>query len=262
MQTVTSHDGTTIAYDRLGGGPSTIILVTGAMCARNTHSELAERLAQRFTVINYDRRGRGDSGDNPQSTLRQEIEDIAALIDAAGGSACLYGISSGGALVLEAAASGLPVDKLAVYEIPYAADEERRERGRRYVADLTAAVAAGRRGDAVDLFLGFVGLPAEAIAGMHHAPHWPGMEAIAPTLVYDAAALGLAGRGGAVPEETIASITAPAFVLTGGATWPWLQEIQQRIAKTLPHAEFGVLDGQTHDVSNDVLAPALVTFFS
>src|SRR5439155_15896087 len=119
MHTVTSADGTAIAYDRMGDGPTTVILVTGAMVARNDNARLAELLSKHVTVINYDRRGRGDSGDTAPGGLAREIEDLAALIAAAGGSACLYGISSGGALVLEAAASGLPVRKLAVYEIPY-----------------------------------------------------------------------------------------------------------------------------------------------
>jgi pimeloyl-ACP methyl ester carboxylesterase len=261
MQTVTSQDGTAIAYDRLGDGPTTVILVTGAMCARNTNDRLAELLSEVFTVINYDRRGRGESGDTPQFSLPREIEDIEALIAANGGSACLYGISSGGALVLEAAASGLPVSKLAVYEIPYNTDEEGQERGRRYAADVTKAVADGRLGDAADLFFGLVGMPATLIDGMHHAPHWPAMEAIASSLPYDAAALGYA-HGGALPEERVASITVPALVLCGGATYPFLQEVAARIAKTLPNGTYETLDGQSHDVSPEVLAPALVKFFS
>lgn len=261
MNTLTSNDGTTIAYDRLGDGP-VVILVTGAMCGRNTHADLAEQLSANFTVINYDRRGRGDSGDGTEVSVEREIEDIAALIAEVGGSAALYGISSGGALVLEAAASGLNVTKLAVYEVPYFGEEERRERGREYGKNVAEAVADGRNGDAVDLFMGLVGLPAEMIAGMHHAPHWPAMEAIGATLVYDAKALGMASRGGALPEEKIASIDVPALVLDGGASDSWMREMQQRIAKTLPHGEYGTLEGQTHEVSAEVLAPALTKFFS
>jgi hypothetical protein len=261
MQTVTSNDGTTIAYDQLGDGPTTIILVTGAMCARNTHAQLAELLSKTFTVINYDRRGRGDSGNTEPFSVQREIEDIEALIAAAGGTACLYGISSGGALVLEAAAAGVPVSKLAVYEIPYYEHEEMRVRGREYWANLTAAVAEGRRGDAVDLFMGLVGLPAEMIAGMHHAPHWPAMEAIAPTLPYDAMALGIAD-GSVIPEERLVAIGAPALVLDGGASDAWMRESQQRVAKTLPNGEYGTLEGQTHQVSEEALVPALVKFFS
>jgi pimeloyl-ACP methyl ester carboxylesterase len=260
MATVTSKDGTTIVFDKAGDGPA-VILVTGATATRGANTELAERLSANFTVINYDRRGRGESGNNsPVASLDREIEDIAALIAEAGGSAALYGISSGGALVLEAAASGLNVSKVAVYEVPYSPDEDARERGRAYGTAVAAAVAEGRNGDAADLFLGLVGLPADMIAGMHHAPIWPDMEAVAPTLVFDAEALGFASRGGAMPEERIASITAPTLVLDGGATWPWMREVQQRIAKTLPNAEYGTLDEQTHDVSPQVLAPALTTF--
>jgi hypothetical protein len=259
MRTVTSHDGTTIAYDRLGDGPA-VILVSGAMCGRDTNAALAERLSGSLTVINYDRRGRGESGDGSPVSLDREIEDLAALIDAAGGSAALYGISSGGALVLEAAASGLDVTRLAVYEVPYSADEPAQERGREYARNVTAAVAEGRRADAVDLFLGLVGMPADMIARMHHAPHWPGMEAIGHTLPYDAAALGYA-TGGLLPEHRLATISAPALVLDGGDSWPWMREMQRRIAKTLPHADYDTLDGQTHDVSPAVLAPRLLTFF-
>jgi len=261
MHTVTSKDGTTIAYDRLGDGPTTVVLVTGAMCARNTNDRLAELLSANFTVINYDRRGRGDSGDTQPFSVQREIEDIEALIAAAGGSACLYGISSGGALVLEAAAAGVPASKLAVYEIPYYELEDMRERGREYWVNLSAAVAEGRNGDAVDLFMGLVGLPEEMIAGMHHAPHWPAMEAIAPTLPYDARALGIA-EGSVIPEARLASIETPALVLDGGASDAWMREAQQRVAKTLPNAEYGTLEGQTHQVSEDALVPALVKFFS
>jgi pimeloyl-ACP methyl ester carboxylesterase len=261
MATVTSNDGTTIVFDKVGDGPA-VILVTGATATRGANTQLAELLSANFTVINYDRRGRGESGDNsPEASLEREIEDLAALIAEAGGSAALYGISSGGALVLEAAASGLNVTKVAVYEVPYSDDEERQERAREYATNVTAAVSEGRRGDAADLFLGLVGLPADMIAGMHHAPIWPDMEAVAPTLVYDALALGLPS-GGALPEKKLAAITIPALVLDGSATWPFLREVQPRIAKALPNAEHDTLDDQTHDVSPAVLAPRLTTFFS
>jgi pimeloyl-ACP methyl ester carboxylesterase len=261
MATVTSEDGTTIVFDKVGDGPA-VILVTGATATRGSNAELVKLLSENFTVINYDRRGRGESGNNsPEASLDREVEDIAALIVEAGGSAALYGISSGGALVLEAAASGLNVSKVAVYEVPYSVDEDARERAREYGRNVAAAVAEGRDGDAADLFLGLVGLPPDMIAGMHHAPIWPDMVAVAPTLVFDAEALGFASRGGAMPEERIASITAPTLVLDGGATWPWMREVQQRIAKTLPNAEYGTLDDQTHDVSPAVLVPALTKFF-
>jgi len=260
--TARSADGTLIAYETRGDGPP-LILVDGALCSRamGPSAKLAQALSDQFTVITYDRRGRGEStsGSAPYAVQR-EIEDLAALIAAAGGSAAVYGISSGGALALEAAASGLDVTRLAVYEVPYNADSEAQERGREYARNVTAAVADGRRADAVDLFLGLVGMPADMIATMHHAPHWPGMEAIGHTLPYDAAALGYA-TGGRMPEDRLAAITAPTLVLDGGDSWPWMREMQQRLAKTLPHADYDTLAGQTHDVSPAVLAPRLVKFF-
>lgn len=261
MQTLTSKDGTTLAFDRLGDGPP-VVLVHGGMVQRADNARLAELLAEQFTVITYDRRGRGDSGDTPPGGLAREIEDLAAVIAEAGGSPRLYAISSGGALALEAVATGLPVSKLALYEVPYFESEEQREIGRQYGVNVAKAAAEGRRADAVELFLGLVGLPPDMIAGMRHAPHWPGMEANALTLPYDAEALGMASRGGALPEQTVASVKVPTLVLDGGASEAWMREAQQRIAKTLPNAEYATLDGQTHDVSPDALAPVLARFFS
>jgi pimeloyl-ACP methyl ester carboxylesterase len=261
MRTVSSKDGTRIAYDRLGDGPP-VVLVHGGMVQRADNAPLANLLAERFTVINYDRRGRGGSGDTPPGGLAREIEDLETIVAEAGGTPRLYGISSGGALALEAVAAGLPVSRLALYEVPYFESEEMRELGRRYGVDVAKAAAEGRRGDAVELFLGLVGMPPDMIAGMRHAPHWPGMEANALTLPYDAEALGMASRGGAMPEETVASVRVPTLVLDGGASEAWMREAQERIAKTVPNAEYATLEGQSHDVSPDALAPVLARFFS
>jgi len=184
MKTVQSADGTTIAFDQLGKGPA-LILVAGALCARLSWSgpELAKLLAPHFTVYNYDRRGRGDSEDTKPYALTREVEDIEVLIDEAGGSAYLYGHSSGGALVLEAALQlGEKVKKLAIYEVPYNDDHEAQRAWRAYIQQLTEALAANRRGDAVALFMQYVGMPAEQIEGMRHTPAWPSLEAIAPRL--------------------------------------------------------------------------------
>jgi pimeloyl-ACP methyl ester carboxylesterase len=261
MKTVTSKDGTTIAYDDLGDGPP-VILVIGAMCDRDTHAGLAERLSNDVRVINYDRRGRGDSDEGSPGSLEKEIEDLAALIEAVGGEASLYGISSGGALVLEAVAAGLPVTKAIVYEVRYSIDDNDLVKCRRYGEALTKTLAEGRNGDAVDLFMTLVGMPENMIAGMHHAPQWPAMEAIAPTLAYDAEAMGMSSRGGAVPEDRLASITIPTLVLSGGASWPGMVEAAQLIADALPNAEFKILERQGHDVSPDAIAPVLAGFFA
>src|SRR2546425_1217488 len=157
MHTVISKDGTKIAYDKEGEGPA-VILVAGALSVR--FPELSKLLAPRFTVYNYDRRGRGDSGDTKPYAVEREVEDIAALLDVAGGSACLYGHSSGAALALEAALRlGNKVKKLAMYEAPYNDDPKVQHAWGQYIKQLTDALAANRRGDAVALFMKYVGMP-------------------------------------------------------------------------------------------------------
>jgi pimeloyl-ACP methyl ester carboxylesterase len=160
MHRVTSKDGTSIAYKRMGAGPA-VILVTGALDDGSENAPLATELASHFTMYNYNRRGRGESGDTQPYALEREIEDIAALIDEAGGSAHLYGVSSGGALIMEAAAAGLAIDRLAVYEVPYMIGVEAVQQWRDYVGQLEAALAAGRRGDAGELFMRLAGSPDE-----------------------------------------------------------------------------------------------------
>src|SRR5436305_2295370 len=191
MHVVTSKDWTNIAYDKQGEGPA-VILVAGALCARLSWSgpQLSNLLAPHFTVYNYDRRGRGDSGDTKPYAVAREVEDIEALIDEAGGSASLYGHSSGAALALEAALRlGKKVKKLAMYEAPYNDDAEAGRAWKEYLKQLTEALAADRRGDAVALFMELVGTPADQIEAMRHAPVWPMFEAIAPTLAYNHSAI-------------------------------------------------------------------------
>ena len=190
MYTTTSADGTTIAYDRDGSGPP-IIMVVGAFNTRATTVPLAAALADTFTVLNYDRRGRGDSGDTPPYSVQREIEDIAALIAEAGGSAALFGYSSGATLALKAAADGLPITKLALYDPPFVVDDSRPLLPASFAEQLAKLIAAGRRGDAVELYQQVaVGIPQEVVAGMRQAPFRPGLEAIAHTLVYDATVIG------------------------------------------------------------------------
>src|SRR5437764_5034886 len=222
--TVTSKDGTRIAYDTIGHG-SAVILVAGALCSRSFWSgpELAKLLAPHFTVYNYDRRGRGDSGDTRPYAVAREIEDIEALIDEAGGSAYLYGHSSGAALAMEAALRlGNKVKKLAMYEAPYNDDAEAQRAWKEYIKQLTQALAADRRGDAVALFMKYVGTPDDQIEAMRHAPAWPMLEAIAPTLAYDHSAI--LGEDASVPTERAALVTAPTLVMTGGAGYPCMSE--------------------------------------
>jgi pimeloyl-ACP methyl ester carboxylesterase len=260
MNTVTSTDGTKIAYDAQGEGPA-VILIDGALSTRQGKQELAKLLATRFTVYGYNRRGRQDSGDTRPYAVAREIEDLETLVGEAGGSACLYGHSSGGCLALEAAAQlGGKVRKLALYEAPYNDDPAVRRPWATYIARLTEALADDRRGDAVALFMGYVGMPGEQIAGMRQAPAWAGLEAIAPTLAYDHT--GILGPDLAVPAARAARIPTPTLVMAGGAGAPFMRETAETLSKAMPQAELRVLDGQTHDVDQAVLAPVLAGFFA
>ncbi|MDH6607142.1 pimeloyl-ACP methyl ester carboxylesterase [Streptomyces sp. SAI-208] len=253
-----SRDGTPIAYARTGQGPA-VILVSGAMSTGGTVAPLAVPLSERFDVLVYDRRGRGQSGDTAPYAVTREVEDLAALVEAAGGEACLCGISSGGALVLEAAASGLPVRRAAVYETPYADFlEGGAQRNAEYTENLTAALAEGRTGDAVELFLRLTGMGEEMIRGARQSPMWPGMEAVAPTLAYDNAVV----AGGLVPRDRLASVTVPVLAVAGGASPEWMREATRTVAETVPKGTYRVLEGQTHMVDPTALAPVLAEFFA
>ncbi len=259
MKTIQSADGTTIAFDQLGKGPM-LILVAGALNTRAS-SSLAARLAPHFTVFVYDRRGRGESGDTAPYAVEREIEDIDALITEAGGSAFLFGHSSGGALALEAALQlgGEKVKKLAIYEVPYNDDREFQRAWRAYIQQLTELLAANRRGDAVALFMQYVGMPAEQIEGMRHSPSWPSLEAIAPTLAYDHAAI--LGEDVSVPIERAAQVRVPTLLMNGSASFPFMYETARTLSQAIPHAQLRTLEGQDHASADDVLAPVLEKFF-
>lgn len=262
MHIVTSKDGTHIAYDTQGEGPA-VILVAGATCARLSWSgpQLSKLLAPHFTVYNYDRRGRGDSGDTKPYAVAREVEDIEALIDEAGGSVYLYGHSSGAALVLEAAIQlGQKIKKLALYEAPYHEEAADQQAFKDYIKQLTQALAADRRGDAVAAFMQYVGTPTNQIEAMRQPPAWPQLESIAPTLAYDHA--GIMGEDASIPTERIAVITAPTLVMNGAASFPFMYDTAQVLSKVIPNAKLLTIEGQTHDVDVNVLAPILVEFFS
>jgi pimeloyl-ACP methyl ester carboxylesterase len=254
---VTSSDGTSLAYSRTGRGPA-VVLVSGAMSTGATTAPLAARLADRFEVVAYDRRGRGGSGDTAPYAVAREVEDLGALIGAVGGSAALYGISSGGALALEAAASGLPgVTRVAVYEPPFALSDDGADERARYTARLTEALERDRRGDAVELFLALTGLAPEMIANARTSPMWPDMETVAPTLAYDDAVM---GDGGRIPRDRLARIGVPVLAVAGGASPAWLREAAQAVADAVPDAAYRCLEGQNHMVDPEALAPVLAEF--
>jgi pimeloyl-ACP methyl ester carboxylesterase len=257
MNTVTSKDGTSIAFDRMGEG-SPVILVSGGSTDRMANAPLAELLASDFTVFNYDRRGRGPSGDTPPYTVEREVEDIDAVVGAAGGSAFLYGTSSGAALALEAAASGLSISKLALWEPPFILDENARPPADQ-VEQYNRMIAEGRRGDAVEYFMTkVVGMPAEFVAQARTQPWWPAQEALAHTLAYDATIM----RDYSLPTDLASSVKAPTLVIAGGASFPFMRETAEALAQAVPNGTTRTLEGQTHDVSPAVIAPVLVEFFN
>lgn len=255
MKSVASRDGTTIAVDLVGDGPP-IVFVVGAFNDRTTGASLAEVLKPRFTVYNYDRRGRGDSGDTPPYAIEREIEDLEAVIGEAGGSACVFGYSSGAALALHAAARGLPITKLALYDAPLGMGGPRWSVD--HAAELTRLIEAGRRGDAVEYFQGkMVGIPDDVVAQLRHAPFRPALEEMAPTLVYEATILG----DGSLPAGLAPSITVPTLAIAGAAGSPVLREAAEALAAGLPNGRALALEGQTHDLDAQVLGPVLEQFF-
>lgn len=261
---VRSKDGAAIAFDRAGSGPP-VILVDGALCSRASgpNGPLAGLLAERFTVFTYDRRGRGESSDVPPYAVEREVEDIAALITEAGGAAMVYGISSGAVLALEAAARGLPIERLALYEPPLVVDDSRRPIPEDYLPRLEGLLAAGRRGAAVTHFMRrAVGLPAIVTLMMRCMPMWSTLKAVAHTLPYDARILGDTGAGKPLPAQRWAGATVPIIVIDGGKSPAWIRSGARALADTLPGAQRRTLPGQTHIVKPEALAPALIEFFA
>lgn len=252
-----SADGTLIAYEQRGEGPP-VVLVGGALCTAATDAPLAEVLAPRFSVFTYDRRGRGASGDTAPYAVEREIEDLAAVIAQAGGSASVHGMSSGAELVLRAAAAGLPITQLSVYEPPFETSPTARQEPAAYVGRLRDLVAQGRRGDALALFLTEVGAPPEAIEGMRQTPMWAELEAVAHTLAYDHEIMGT----GLVPVDRLGALHTRVMVVDGGASPAWLREAARAVAHALPRGRHRTLTGQTHEVAPQVLAPVLTEFFA
>ena len=260
MPKLTSRDGTQIAYDRQGQGPA-LILVDGAMCFRSfgPMPGLAKLLESNFTVYTYDRRGRGESTDTQPYAVEREVEDLEALVKAAGNSAYLFGTSSGACLALETASRlGDKVTKLALYEAPYREGGDARREWRNYRKQLGDLLAAGRRGDAAALFMKFVETPDDMVDGMRQSPAWPVFEAIAPTLMHDADDM---GEDRTVPVDRAARVTASTLAMNGSASFPFMYDSAKTIANAVPNAQLRTLEGQTHNVSLEVLAPVLIEFF-
>ncbi|SHI38721.1 Pimeloyl-ACP methyl ester carboxylesterase [Nocardiopsis flavescens] len=266
MPHVTSADGTAIGYDRLGGEDPAVVLVGGGLDDGTENLPLGRHLAESFAVVSYRRRGRGDSGDTGPYAVQREVEDLAAVIDAAGGRAHLFGASSGGALALEAAAAGLPVDRIAVHEVPYLLGDHMLAAWRAYKADLAAALDAGDRDGALRLFMRLAGSTDDDIAAAGAAPVWPALRALAPTLRYDAACLG----EGPPPTARLAAVTRPVLLTTGvtadarsaGLPAGFFAAAADAAAHALPHGRRATLDVAGHVPDPAALGSLLTGFYT
>lgn len=263
MGTVRSKDGTAIAFDAWGDGPP-LIMIDGATAYRATNplnAEVGQLLSDEFRVYAYDRRGRGESTDTAPYTVEREIEDLAALIADAGAPATVFGWSSGAVLALHAAAAGLPITRLALFEPPFVVDDSRPPLPSDYVQRLDAYVADGRPGDAMELFAtAAAGFPAEMVAGFRQSPIWPPAEAVAHTIAYDGRIMGGTMSGGPLPRDRWAAITVPVLVMHGTGTAPWLINGARALADLLPTATLQPVTGENHSTTAEVLAPALRQF--
>ena len=251
MQRVRSTDGTMIAVDRSGQGPA-LALITGAFTNRSSTNALASGLTERYTVYQFDRRGRGDSDQGGPYAIEREVEDLAAVIDAAGGSAYGFGHSSGGALALEAAARDVPLRAVVVHEPPYTTGPNDD-----LADELDDLAAAGRDSEASELFLALF-TPQPVIDQMKTGPHWAHMTAYASTLSHEVRL----SNNGTVPAHRLGKITVPVLALAGGDSPAWAREVARAIAKAVPNGESRVLADQTHGVADAVLIRALREAFN
>ncbi|RKE19952.1 alpha/beta fold hydrolase [Streptomyces sp. TLI_171] len=259
---VTSADGTRIAYQAAGDGPA-VVIVDGALCHRafGPSGGLAAQLADGHRAFSYDRRGRGESGPGGEYAVEREIEDLAAVVAAAGGSATVLGLSSGAALALRAAGAGIGVARVVAYEPPFSTSDEQRARFKDYRAGVEQDVAGGEFGAAAVRFMTFVGSPAEMVEQLRESPVWPAFEAVAPTLVHDADVLDGA-EGAPVPAARLAELAVPVLFLDGGLSPAMLRDATAAAASATPAAEYRTLAGQTHEVAPEVLAPAVAEFIA
>lgn len=261
-QLTTSTDGTQIAYEVIGSGPA-LVLVDGALCYRDMGPArgLAEELCGTFTVYTYDRRGRGESGPGSSPyAVEREVEDLAAVIQAAGGEAHVFGASSGGALALEAAGSGVPIGRLAVYEVPFIVDDTHPGNDPRLPERLQALVEEGRRGEAVKTFMRTVGAPAPFIALMRLMPAWKRLTAVAHTLPYDFSLVIDHEQGRPLPPGFYDRVEAATLVMAGGKSPQYMRNSQAAIADAVPSGRLETLPGQTHMIKAKVVGPVLTHF--
>jgi pimeloyl-ACP methyl ester carboxylesterase len=263
MKKILSKDGTAIAVERTGRGPA-LVFVDGAMCYRASgpSQPMAAALAGHFTVFTYDRRGRGDSSDRGPYEVQREVEDLEAVIGEAGGQAVVFGVSSGAALALEAASRGASITRLALYEAPFIVDATRPPISDDFVAGLNRALASGRKGDAIRMFMKVVGVPAIFILLMRLMPAWARLVAVAHTLPYDFSIVGPYQKGQPLPATRWNGATMPTLVMDGGKSPAWMRNATRALAGVLPNATYRTLARQTHMVKPKALAPPLLEFFT
>jgi pimeloyl-ACP methyl ester carboxylesterase len=262
VEKVRSKDGTEIAYDRTGDGPA-VVLVGGAWNDRMTAVPVAQLLAGEFSVYTYDRRGRGDSGFTEPYAVEREIEDLAALIDVAGGSAYAFGHSSGASLALEATAAGVAISRLAMYEPPYIVDGTRPLLPDDYIEHLEGLIAEGKNREVFEYFMtAAVGMPPEIVKPMAESPMVDGMLALAHTIPYDGRVM-LRGsmKGQPLPSRWTSSVTVPALVMDGGNSPAWIRNAARALVGVLPDVEYRTLEGQDHAASPEAVVPVLEDFF-
>lgn len=254
--TATSADGSTIAYEKTGTGPA-VIVIGGAFSTRQSAGGLAPLLAAHFSVYAYDRRGRVDSTQAGPYAVEREVEDLAALIEAAGGSANLYGHSSGGMLALEAAASGLPIARVAAYEPPYTESPAGYRSVQEWRAAVDGALQGGDEAAAAKAFLRGTGADDASIDAMASAPWWPGMLGIAHTLPHDLALMG----DGSVPVERMRAVSVPTLLLYGADSPEWARDAAAALASVIPDSKQVAMQGQTHNADPATIAPEVMDFF-
>jgi pimeloyl-ACP methyl ester carboxylesterase len=254
VDTTTSADGTTLAYERIGEGPP-LVFVPGVFNLRDTCAPIAAQLADQFSCFTYDRRARGDSSDTQPYAVEREVEDLQAVIDVAGGHAAVFGFSSGATLALRAAADGLPIDRLFLYEAPFRFEDHGPAAAADLPQRLQRLVDEGRKADVVTTFqLEGIGLPPDMVAGIRQSPFFPRLEAMAQSVVHDATITVTLS----VPTPAMAAVQVPTVVMRGGQTWPVLAVAAERLADLLPNARLLVLpDAADHGLEPRSTAAAI-----
>jgi pimeloyl-ACP methyl ester carboxylesterase len=258
-----SADGTVIAFTAWGKGEPLIIIdgATAYPAINPTNEEIGRLLSDDFRTYAYDRRGRGQSTDTKPYAIQREIEDIAALIDVAGAPATVFGWSSGAVLALDAAAAGLPIARLALFEPPFVVDDSRPPLPADYVERLDAAVADGRPGDAAALFItASANMPAEMVDQVRNSDFWPIMEAVAPTIAYDGRIMGTTMSGNPLPKDRWATVSVATLVMYGTGTFPSIIPAAHALADLLPTATVKPVEGENHGAPAAVLATELRAF--